>query len=115
MHTFWQPASDDTAPSLVVDLNAVYDIHAFRVIWKDAGLDYDNGVLPGPFKFALFVSSDGASWQRVCDATGNTMDMLIDYRPIEATRGKFVKLEVVGAPRGITPAVIDFTAFGVSV
>jgi hypothetical protein len=113
MHTFWQPAADDPAPSLVVNLDGVYDIHAFRVIWRDEGLDYDNGVLPGPFKFALFVSSDGTSWQCVDDATGNDVDMLIDYRPIDATQGKFVKLEITGAPRGITPAVIDFTAFGV--
>ena len=113
MHTFWQPAANDPAPSLTINLNGDFQIHAFRILWRDIGLDYDNGVLPGPFKFAISVSHDGAAWQRVVDATENTVDLLIDYRAIEPVPGSFIKLEILSAPCGITPAVIDFTAFGV--
>jgi Beta-xylosidase len=113
MRTFWQPDENDPAPALVIKLNGDFEIHAFRIIWKDVGLDYDAGIIPGPFKYTLSISQDGAAWQSVVDATDNAVDMLIDYRQIAVpARGSFIKLKIFGAARGITPAVIGLTAFG---
>ena len=112
MHTFWQPSESDAAPELTIKLNGDFNIHAFRIIWKDVGLDYDAGVAPGSFKYVLSVSEDGVAWQSVVDATDNDIDLLIDYRQIEPAKGSFIKLTILGSARDITPAVIDLTAFG---
>ena len=49
----------------------------------------------------------------VLDASENDTELTIDYRPLEkVVRSKEIRLEILGAPAGIQPAVISFTAFG---
>ena len=50
------------------------------------------------------------------DAAENTKDLCIDYREIDGdVRAYGIRLRILGAPDGITPAVVSLTAFGTSV
>lgn len=116
MLTWWQPEEEDAAPWIEIDLGpARFWVQALRLVWKDVGLDYEAGAVPGPFRWRLRVRDGevGAEWRTVLDASGNEIDLLIDYRelpaPAAATR---VRLEVAGWPRGIRPGLIDFAVFG---
>lgn len=116
MVTWWQADGDDKAPWIEIDLGPCeYRLHALRLVWKDVGLDYERGVLPGPFRWRLLVKSEDSDkdWRVALDASANAMDILVDYRelpvPIEARR---LRLEVPGGTQGITPGLVDFAAFG---
>ncbi|MBP3293950.1 MAG: hypothetical protein J6N32_09385, partial [Clostridia bacterium] len=53
------------------------------------------------------------TWLPLIDASGNTEDLCIDYREIEEDVRAFgIRLRILGAPQGITPAVVSLTAFG---
>ncbi|MBC8010040.1 MAG: discoidin domain-containing protein, partial [Burkholderiales bacterium] len=115
MITWWQPADGDATPWIEIDLGpARFLVHALRLVWKDVGLDYKAGILPGPFRWRLSLRDgpDGA-WRCVVVASDNEVDLLIDYRelaePAPATR---VRLEVTGWPAGLRPGLVDFAVFG---
>ena len=112
--TWWQPAADDKQPTLTVKLGAPYEIEASRIIWNEVGLDYDNGVLPGPFKYKIEYCPDEkeAEWYPLIDATENETDFNIDYRTFPAKTGMIVRLTITGWPEGITPGVVSFVVFG---
>ena len=50
MLTWWQPDRNDPTPYIEIDFSGSFDVSAYRIVWKDVGLDYDAGVLPGPIK-----------------------------------------------------------------
>ena len=117
MLTWWQPAQDDAAPWIELRLGPASRIHALRLVWKDVGLDYDQGVSPGPFRWRLQLLPRGENqeWVTVLDASDNAIDQLIEYREIPATDAVCARLEIVGWPEGITPGLVDLTLFGVAV
>ena len=114
MQTWWQPRPEDKQPSMVVPLSAPYEIEASRIIWREVGLDYDNGVLPGPFKYKIEVCPDDneSEWHTLIDATDNDTDLYSDYRTFPAKTGRVVRLTITGWPEGIAPGVVSFTVFG---
>ena len=46
------------------------------------------------------------------DRSASTEDFGIDFRVFPERVCRFVRLRIVGAPKGITPAVVDCTLFG---
>ena len=46
------------------------------------------------------------------DGSENDKDMLIDYRTFAPVQARRLKLEILAAPKGINPGVLEFTAFG---
>ncbi len=113
MLTFWEPAADDPAPTLTVDLQAPFEVAAVRVIWKDLGLDYDAGAGPGPFQYRVELQPPGRdNWVCALNADKNDVDLLIDYRPFPTRAACRARLVVTGCPESIRPGVIDFTVFG---
>ncbi|MDR2674778.1 MAG: family 43 glycosylhydrolase [Opitutaceae bacterium] len=111
--TWWAPSDDDAAPSLTVDLKTTYDVAAVRILWAEPGLDHEKGVMPGPMRYrVLYQTSRNADWRTALDCSDNRTDLLIDYRPFETVRARRIKLEITGAPAGIRPGVLEFTAFG---
>ena len=90
-----------------------FELYAVRIIWREIGLDYDAGVLPGPMRYRILTRNPDGGWETVLDASENDTELTIDYRPLEkVVRSKEIRLEILGAPAGIQPAVISFTAFG---
>lgn len=112
MLSFWQPADGDAGPALTLDLQGLYRAASYRILWRDMGLSYDSGRLPGPFRYLIEGSQDGDQWAVLSDMRENDTDMLIDYVEIEPCRARYVRLTVTGAPEGITPGLIDFSVFG---
>jgi hypothetical protein len=77
-------------------------------------LDYDNGILPGPFTYRVEAKENAEDpWQVVVDKTNNDVDMLIDYQTFPATEARFARLVITDWPNSIRPAVVDFQLFGI--
>ena len=58
---------------------------------------------------------DGKEWKTVVDMSDNQTDLSVAYHPIDTTIGLYVRIRILGAPQGITPGLLNFTAFGESV
>jgi xylan 1,4-beta-xylosidase len=112
LRTWWQPATEDKAPTLTTALTANANVRAVRVIWRDVGMNTKAGANPGAFRYKVEVQTAANNWTTVIDRSQSTQDMLIDYRECPATRGSAARLVIVGVPQGITPGVAEFTVFG---
>ena len=111
--TWWQPAVGDLERWIDVNLEAPYVIAASRVIWRDIGMDYDNAVFPGPYQYIIKGQKpESDEWITLLDMSQNVEDYNIDYRCFSPGCYLKVRLEITGAPQGITPGVISFTVFG---
>ena len=110
--THWLPEEADPLPTLEVDAEAVYNIAASRIIWREVGLDYDAGAVPGPFRYDISVSLDGSEWTTALDARDNRDDLSVDYRTFAPIPGRYIRLTVHGWPKGLRPGVVSFTVFG---
>ena len=109
LSTFWTVSK--LPGELVVDFGQEKTVRAFRLIWRDGGLDTERGVKRGPFRYRIEALVDG-EWKMVVDASKNTRDLLVDYRETEPIKATSVRLVVLGGPQGITPSVVDFSPFG---
>lgn len=124
MHTYWQPAKDDKKPRYVVDFGDFCVIDAVRVIWRDIGLDYKNGILPGAYQYKIEVADDhfgdwqnmaddnGMNWITIIDKSDNREDMLIDYIPIEPIKAHYMRLTILGGPENVQVGLTNLMAFG---
>ena len=112
LRTSWQAAKKDKKPWLRVNFRNGFIISAARIQWAEPGLDYQKGILPGPVKYKLEISTDGKKWRAIVDKSNNKEDMLIDYRVFKPVFAKSVKLTILSTAKGITPAVLQMTVFG---
>jgi hypothetical protein len=112
--TWWQPAAGDAQPSLTTRFATRAVVRAVRVIWRDVGLDTPRGVGPGPFRYRVEAETAPGVWRVVVDRSDSAEDLLIDYRECAPTAAGRARLVILGAPPGITPAVTEFTVFGIS-
>lgn len=112
IRTWWEAA--DAAPQwLMVDLGYAYTLYAFRTMFGDRGLDYDNGIVPGPYRYCIEGSLDRQTWSTLVDQSANTEDRHIAYdlctRPQTA---RYVRLGVLEAPQRMSISVWEFSVFG---
>ncbi len=112
MHTWWEPAAGDASPTLEQDLGISVAISALRLVWRDVGLDYAAGRLPGPFRWRFETMAEDGTWSTAVDATGNATDLLIDYRTFPERTARRVRLTVTGWPAGLVPGLTDVAVFG---
>lgn len=114
--SWWQPAAGDTAPAITVTFShsTAYRLRALRLVWRDIGMEILDGVMPGPFRYAVEYASDPEckEWRTLADASENTRDLPVDYREFPEVAGYAVRLRILGAPAGITPGLTDFAVFG---
>jgi len=99
-------------PSAVEFVSPYYArVRAFRLIWREHGLGVD-GARRGPMRYRL-EAWEGTRWTEIADASANDRDLIVDYRETPPSpRTNRLRLTVLGAPPGITPALAEFTAFG---
>ncbi len=109
--TWWQPEDGDAEPTLTYDMEVTYKVRACRVWWKEVGLDYDNGNIPGPFRYVV-EGFDGEKWYTLVDRSDLNEDRNIDYTDFAEGVCKQVRIRIVDWPKGIKPGIIDFTVFG---
>lgn len=115
LHTWWQPSAEDKEPSLAVCLGGRFHVSAFRVMWKDIGMDLNHGVLGGAYQYVIETSRDSKDWTVVADFSHNETDLSVAYHPIDTVEACFARIRILGAPEGITPGLLNFTVFGESV
>ncbi|MBQ9544064.1 MAG: family 43 glycosylhydrolase [Clostridia bacterium] len=112
MLTWWQPEDADPEPTLTLDTEGDYVCEAARVIWRDVGLDYDAGIVPGPFRYVIEGRTSGGEWTALVDARDNETDLAIDYRSFPPVCCRELRLRITGSPKGITPGLISMCVFG---
>jgi len=114
MLTFWQPSKDDLTPTLTVNLQAPYRVEASRLILREIGLDYDEGITPGPIGYTVEGCPDNGKgeWIMLLDCRGSGEDRNCDYRTFASNVCESVRLKIHRVPEGIVPGIIDFTVFG---
>ncbi len=114
MTTWWQPSADDAQPTLTTHFSARAQIHAVRLIWRDVGLDTPRGAKPGAFRYRVEAEIAPGKWETIIDRSTSDEDFLIDYRECTPTSAIRARVVVVAHPPGITPAIAEFTVFGVT-
>lgn len=97
--------------TMTFDFGRDCELKAFRIIWCDLGLDVHRGVPGGAYQYRIERRENGV-WTTWVDASRNRVDLTVDYREAPDARGDAVRLTVLGAPKGIRPALTDFTVFG---
>jgi xylan 1,4-beta-xylosidase len=112
VRTWWQAAAGDKQPWLQVDLLQEFTIDASRILFSDDLLDAAKGVVPAPYQYRVEASVDGRTWATVVDKTANTVERNIEYDEIAPVKGRYVRLVVTGAAKGLPVGVIEFTVFG---
>jgi hypothetical protein len=112
LRTWWQPQAGDAVPALTSALVSNATVRAIRIVWRDIGLNTAKGITPGPFRYKVEVQNASGSWVTTLDRGNSTEDFLVDYRECAPTPGKAARLVILGAPKGITPGVAEFTVFG---
>lgn len=111
---WWQPSQADESPTLTVALRGCYRVSSFRVIWRDVGINFEQGRLPGAFQYAVEGLTEGG-WETLFDASRNETDINCAYHECTPKDVTEVRLRILGSPKGIEPGVLNFTAFGVYV
>ncbi|HEY3415984.1 MAG TPA: family 43 glycosylhydrolase, partial [Armatimonadota bacterium] len=111
LNTWWQAAGE--GPHwLEVDLLDEFNVSAARTIFADCGLNFQHGVLPGPYQYRLLGSLDRQTWEVCCDQSENTTDRQIAYDTWAPQRARYLRLEVLTVPPGMTTGIWEFTVFG---
>ena len=110
--TYWEPDMADTSPTLTCDLSASFYISAVRIFWRDNGLNYSSGVLPGPIGY-LLEGFNGNEWIILLDNRRPKEEKNIDYKVFPIKRCSRVRISITDWPCGIHPGIIDFTVFGI--
>ncbi|MBQ9940320.1 MAG: family 43 glycosylhydrolase [Clostridia bacterium] len=115
--TWWQPAEDDKQPCITYTVGrneTFYNVSSIRLLWRDIGMDTENGINPGPFRYVVEYASDTkqTNWHTLVDASENDRDLVVDYREFDTVRTCAVRLKILGAPKGITPGLVNLTVFG---
>ena len=116
--SWWQPAENDKEPVLTVPMGVYgFDCCAVRIIWRDVGLSLEKGALPGPIRYKLQLRDslkEGKEWVTVVDRSESNEDFIVDYRTFEPLHANEARLIILGAPKGITPGVMNISVFAES-
>ena len=75
-------------------------------------MESEDGILPGPFKYKVEYMTAPDEWTMLLDESENERDLCVDYREFEPVRALGIRLTITGAPKGITPGLVSFSAFG---
>ena len=113
--SWWQPDEGDERPQITYDFgkDTFFEIHSFRIIWRDIGMETADGIMPGPFKYIVEYMAKPNEWKILSDQSKNERDLCVDYRETDKVKALGIRLTITGAPKGITPGLVDFSAFGV--
>lgn len=104
-------AEFDSSRTIYCDFISPAEVRAFRICWREGGYDPDHGVMPGPFRYKLYLKKTDGEWIVIHDASKSDEDRLVDFRETRPVFATAAKLELVCAPLGIKAGVFDFALF----
>jgi xylan 1,4-beta-xylosidase len=126
--TWWEPAEDDKAPSITLDLASVTEfdppqefmVDSMRIEFVARGgfgaARSGAQAMSGPVahQYRIEVSLDGNTFTTILDKTGNPITKYTEFEELPPTRCRFVRLTITGWPRsGNSPlGIMEFTVFG---
>jgi len=131
--TWWEPAEDESQPSLTLDLSPatnfdpvqLFTIDSCRILFNTGGRGFGaRGAAPASapqttagapaHQYKIEVSTDGTDYKTVLDKTINNLTKYTEFDEIPPTTCRFVRLTITGWPRnGQTPlGITEFTVFG---
>ncbi len=111
-HTCWVPAAEDTAPYLEIDLRAVFELGAMRIMWSEPDLNYRQGCVPEPVRFRVdFRDENGKILDASYDGSRNTEDHLIEFVTLPAVKARFARLTLLQG--NMRHGVTQWTLFGI--
>ena len=87
-------------------------INAVRIVWREVGLDTQRGISPGPIRYQVELETAEGQWKTILDRSQSQEDLMTDYRECVREVGNRARLVVFDWPKGIVPAVSEFTVFG---
>lgn len=108
--SWWQPDDKDEEPRLTVALGDEYLVKGARVVWREVGLDYGEGIAPEPVSY-IIEGKLGDKRVLLYDGTNNDSDLCCDYREFPPTPCVEITLKFK-QKRNFKLGVIDFTVFG---
>lgn len=117
MLTWWQPRKEDPEPVFYVGLRGDYYIYSIRVMFKEVTKDLN---LRGAFGYRVEVydglDAKTGQWKTILDKTRNQEDLIYFYDVLEKpVKALFTRLVLTKWPEGVTPGLIDYSLFGMSV
>ena len=134
VRTWWQPAENDSTPSLTLDLgcrnptdtNQEFLVNSTRVLFEIAPPDrtnltvdghspwYPNAprVAPSAYQYRIETSLDNRQFSTVLDRTVNARANNVEFGEFAPVRCRWIRLTITGRPKDAPLAVLEFTAFG---
>lgn len=109
--SFWLPRKSDKKKTIEFDLTGTFETGAFRVFWREVGLNYAAGAIPAPVRYKAEGYLNGR-WFLLKDMSGNTEEKNIDYQTFPPKICSKARLTIFGAGAGVEIGVIDFALFG---
>jgi xylan 1,4-beta-xylosidase len=128
--TWWEPAEEDAAPSITIDLSPatefdpvqMFTVDSSRIMFSTGGGFRFGGGRNSraevgavvAFQYKIEASSDGESYRTILDKTGSTVTKYVEFDELAPTTCRFVRLTLTGWPKtGNSPlGIVEFTVFG---
>jgi hypothetical protein len=112
IRTWWEHDPADNTPFVEIFFPRPVTVSSIRLQWRESGLDFNSGALPGPFQYLVEGFSAEGDGVVIADKRDNGKDMMIEFLTFDKVKVKSVRLTITGSPRGIIPSVTDFSIFG---
>ena len=134
VRTWWQPAENDSTPSLTLDLgcrnstdvNQEFLVTSTRVLFEIAPPERTNLTFDGhsawypnaprtpppAYQYRIETSLDNRQFTAVLDRTANTRANNVEFGDFAPVRCRWIRLTITGRPKDAPVAVLEFTAFG---
>jgi hypothetical protein len=111
--SWWQATPQDASPWIEADLYSAQSVRAFRLHWKEPGLDYDAGIAPTPMRWRLLGRKETTDpWESLADHSNGSGDWLIAYHELREPQSlRYLRLELAEHPGPIGVGLIDFSIF----
>lgn len=127
---WWEPAEDDTQPTLTVDLGSITEFEDPQYFTVDSSrIEFSTGgrrgfgprsATPEPvsrsaaFRYKIEASRDGKSFETILDKTGNDVTRYTEFDELRPTVCRYVRLTITDWPhRADVPlGILEFTVFG---
>ncbi|MEJ2145645.1 MAG: family 43 glycosylhydrolase [Acidobacteriota bacterium] len=130
---WWEPAEDDTQPTLTVDLGSITEFEDPQYFTVDSsriefyaggrGLFGPRAASPSPitgsaaFRYKIEASKDGQTFETVLDKTRNEVTRYTEFDELRPTVCRYVRLTITDWPHwaNVPLGVLEFTVFGKAV
>jgi hypothetical protein len=134
--TWWEPAEDDRAPSITIDLSPATEMDPIQLFAVDSsrilfaaprlGRPGAPGAAPPTtppadgvvaHRYTIEASNDGRTFTTLLDKTQNSVTKYVEFDELPPTACRFVRLTLTGWPRHATAplGIVEFTVFGKAV